>query len=154
MYAKVLKPTRKLEETLVGHERSEDNMRKYRLIRDTSRIESPGIHGVLLDDSDKEMCVTYERPWLSNKRDVSCIPNGVYKCSIHMSPSKGRVFKVHDVPNRSDILIHVGNTLKDTEGCILVGSYSYLNGCRKSVYAMGRLLIYLPDEFILEIKEK
>jgi hypothetical protein len=129
-------------------------LKTYTIIRDTSRIETPGIHGTLYDHKDEEMCVTYERPWLSNKRSVSCIPNGTYRATIHMSPTKGRCFKIHNVQDRTDILIHVGNTLKDTYGCILVGSYSYLNGCRKSVYAMGRLLIFMPDEFILNIKEK
>ena len=86
MYAKILSP-RCSEAIGADAEGVNDSRRVYTLIRDTSRIESPGIHGVLLDDSDKEMCVTYERPWLSNKRDVSCIPNGVYKCTIHMSPT-------------------------------------------------------------------
>jgi hypothetical protein len=31
------------------------------------------------------------------------------------------VYRVEDVPQRSDILIHAGNTHKDTHGCILLG---------------------------------
>ena len=32
-------------------------------------------------------------------------------------------FEVLDVPNRSGILFHMGNTVDDTKGCILVASY-------------------------------
>ena len=147
-------PSPRRSEAIGAPNDSAVELKTYTIIRDTSRIETPGIHGMLYDQENEEMCVTYERPWLSNKQSVSCIPNGTYRVTIHMSPSKGRCFKIHDVQGRTDILIHPGNTLKDTYGCILVGSYSYLNGCRKSVYAMGRLLIFMPDEFLLEIKEK
>ncbi len=30
-------------------------------------------------------------------------------------------YLLQDVPNRSSIMIHIGNTLSDTSGCILLG---------------------------------
>ena len=64
-----------------------------------------------------------ERPWRNNSRSISCIPLGSYVVKPHDSPSKGKCFKVVGVePDRDEILFHVGNTLKDTEGCLLVGS--------------------------------
>lgn len=125
-------------------------MKTYTIIRKNDPMLN-GTHGTFYDGA-KEMCVTFERPWLDNKKSLSCIPTGTYKCTIHISKTKGRCFKIHNVENRTHILIHPGNMLKDTEGCILVGSYSYIHGIRKSVYAMGRLLIFLPDKFNLEIK--
>lgn len=66
-------------------------------------------------------CLTLERPWVNNERHVSCIPAGRYRCRRVRSPTFGQTFEVCDVPNRSQVLFHAGNTLEDTHGCILVG---------------------------------
>lgn len=66
--------------------------------------------------------VTLELPWRDNKRGISCIPAGEYICRRVDSPRFGDTFEVCDVPGRSAILFHAGNSaLKDTRGCILVG---------------------------------
>lgn len=70
---------------------------------------------------DKPEFVTLEESWRDNERMVSCIPQGRYKIQLHRSPKFGVCYKVLDVPERSDILIHVGNTAADTTGCILLG---------------------------------
>lgn len=68
------------------------------------------------------ICHTLERPWLGNKRGVSCIPTGCYIGAIQPSPRfRANLPELLDVPGRSEILIHAGNTADDTEGCILVG---------------------------------
>lgn len=76
--------------------------------------------GVLLC-ANRPMFVTLEDLWRNNERMVSCIPVGTYKVKRHFSPKFGVCFKVEDVPGRSDILIHAGNTHNDTHGCILLG---------------------------------
>lgn len=78
------------------------------------------VFGVLLFDSVPRL-VTLELPWFANQHDISCIPDRKYKISRFKSPTHGEVFKVNDVPNRSDIEFHIGNSSKDTKGCILVG---------------------------------
>lgn len=65
---------------------------------------------------------TCEDDWENNARGVSCIPPGKYwlKRTVfvkHNLPT----FEVTDVPGRTRILIHAGNTEEDVEGCILVG---------------------------------
>lgn len=65
--------------------------------------------------------LTCERPWQGNQAGVSCIPVGRYRCRRVRSPKFGVTFEVCDVPGRSHILFHSGNTIEDTEGCILVG---------------------------------
>jgi hypothetical protein len=70
---------------------------------------------------DKPEFVTLEESWRDNERMVSCIPQGRYTIKLHRSPKFGLCYKVMDVPERSEILIHVGNTNEDTTGCILLG---------------------------------
>lgn len=80
-------------------------------------------HLTLWDGSEKLFdCVTLELAWKDNKRNVSCIPKGVYKVSPRHSETYKNHFILEDVPNRSTILIHQGNFYTNTEGCILVGS--------------------------------
>ena len=81
-----------------------------------------GTYGVLVIDN-MPFCLTFELPWKGNMQDISCIPEGVYLCRRTNSPSKGEVYEVLDVPGRTDILFHTGNTSDDTEGCILLGQY-------------------------------
>jgi hypothetical protein len=66
--------------------------------------------------------VTLELPWLDNKHNISCISPGRYDVIKIMSPTKGKCFMLLIVPGRNGILIHKGNSTKDTQGCILVGS--------------------------------
>lgn len=69
---------------------------------------------------------TLEDLWQNNHPRVSCVPAGTYPCIPHAweddSPAHiKRVWQVLNVPGREAILIHAGNTDKDTLGCILVG---------------------------------
>lgn len=51
-----------------------------------------------------------------------CILPGTYSIDLHYSPKFGKyMLTLCGVPGRSGILIHSGNTHKDTVGCILVG---------------------------------
>ena len=65
--------------------------------------------------------LTLERPWQDNEPNLSCIPPGRYRCGRVRSPKFGETFEVQNVPNRSHVLFHRGNTTDDTQGCILVG---------------------------------
>lgn len=69
---------------------------------------------------------TVERPWMFNKPKISCIPIGKYKFVPHGWESDAktkfrRVWRLLDVPGRSAILIHGGNTSQDVIGCLAVG---------------------------------
>lgn len=52
----------------------------------------------------------------------TCIPYGMYKVVVNMSPKFGRELpRLIDVPSFTGILIHRGNKPENTDGCILVG---------------------------------
>lgn len=91
---------------------------------DIIRIEESeaGTFGVLVVDGSA-FCVTLERPWLDNRQGVSSIPPGVYICRRVQSPSQGNTFEITGVPERSHILIHKGNFIGDSKGCVLIGQY-------------------------------
>lgn len=83
--------------------------------------------GTLVSDNKSiPKLYTLEDRWKNNLHQISCIPAGVYTCishgwngePVHMQ----KVWEVTNVPNRQAILIHAGNTHRDTLGCILVGT--------------------------------
>ena len=88
-----------------------------------------GTLGVLLVDK-MPIGVTGEQDWENNKRNVSCIPTGVYLCHKVITPRHGKTFEVQNVPGRSAILFHKGNLpLEHSQGCILVAEqFGYLDG--------------------------
>lgn len=82
---------------------------------------------------------TAERPWLNNAPNVSCIPTGEYRLALRRSGvverSTGGEFlegwEITNVPGRTFIMIHPGNTMHDLQGCVAVGdSLGYLGGNR------------------------
>lgn len=79
-----------------------------------------GTFGALVFDGHA-LCVTLEPPDLGNQSDISCIPEGRYRCEPVYSPHFGNTYAVTDVPNRTHILFHSGNLCRDTHGCILLG---------------------------------
>lgn len=75
-----------------------------------------------LRDGEVHICDTLEPPYRSK---YSYIREGVYRMSVTYSPKFHRKLPLlHDVPGRSGIRIHAGNTASDTHGCILVGKKS------------------------------
>lgn len=72
-------------------------------------------------------CFTLELPLesdgLQNVQGKTAIPAGAYDLTIDFSNRFSRLMPhVLDVPGRSGIRIHYGNSDVNTEGCLLVGS--------------------------------
>jgi len=105
-------------------------------------------------------CKTLELPWRDNQRRVSRIPNGIYPVIKHISPNFGKSLWIQDVPDRSEILIHVGNYNRDTLGCILVGKefididgdgHKDVTNSRKTINELYDIVV---DELAIEIIQK
>ena len=107
------------------------------IIRDTFTENST--IGELFINGER-FCDTLEKPWLNNQRNISCIPAGQYKVRLRLPRESATRDYLHllvqDVPNRDYILFHIGNTAKDTSGCILVGQGSEQDVVYNSQLAM------------------
>ena len=92
----------------------------------------------------EEFCDTLELPYRDNQRSISCIPAGEYKVRLRLARESATRNYLHllvqDVPNRTYILFHRGNTAKDTRGCILVGQGSQQDIVHNSTLAMDLLM--------------
>ena len=118
-------------------------------------------HGTIgvLRINTQVICCSLEPPDRDNKPDISCIPRGTYTARRVNSPKYGNTFEITQVPDRTHILFHPGNTVGDTRGCVLLGqSFGFLDGRRavlSSKLAFQRFLEQTRDvdEFQLEIVE-
>jgi hypothetical protein len=79
--------------------------------------------GVFINPSNGiPLMVSLELPYIGNQRNISSIPKGIYLCKYYESKKYKQAYEVLNVVGRSNILIHKGNKVSDTDGCILVGS--------------------------------
>ena len=66
---------------------------------------------------------TLECPWRENQIFTSCVPDGSYAVVAFDSADHPGCWVLTPVQDRNGILIHIGNTVEDTQGCILVGQF-------------------------------
>jgi hypothetical protein len=68
------------------------------------------------------ICYTLELPSLNNINEISSIPQGNYSAFLRYDHNDHWRIELMNVPgNRTHIQIHIGNTVNDSHGCILVG---------------------------------
>ncbi|WP_035250390.1 DUF5675 family protein [Desulfocurvus vexinensis] len=91
------------------------------------------------------LCVTLEPPDRLNERNTSCIPAQQYRCARTVSPRFGETFTVQDVPGRSQVIFHGGNTVADTQGCVLLGERFAPPGAARGVQDSKRALAAFLD---------
>jgi len=114
-----------------------------------------------------------EKPWRDNEPLISCIPEGVYKCTWEptstcvpdsyehhtwyvSSTDFERGLVGYDFGVRTRVAWHIGNTADDVTGCLAFGLRLGTVGgkwaVQRSADAMALLREKLPDEFDFEIK--
>lgn len=95
-----------------------------------------------LEDTDRGLDQTMSE-FEINRRKIygqTCIPSGEYKVVLNMSPRFKKILpRILDVKGFEGILMHSGNTVQDSSGCILLGNKSsdgVLINSRKAVNAL------------------
>ena len=89
-----------------------------------------GCFSELFIDGER-FCVTAERPWLNNEKNISCVPYGHYKLIPHNSPRFGECYILYapslgvtkfGPSQRTHCLFHVANLPSQLAGCVAPGS--------------------------------
>lgn len=112
----------------------------------------------------KYVCDTLEDAVREVKiKNRTAIPRGRYRVAMSVVSPKysqpkykwakkygGRLPRLLDVPGFEGILIHVGNTVNDTSGCILVGRNTIAGGLTGSIRAFEELM----DEYLVPARDR
>lgn len=86
-----------------------------------TRVEKEPTHTLgILEFGDNKVW-TLEPPWKDNTLNESCITPCTYTAIMRKSPRYGWKYCLYDTTPRSYILIHGGNLVRHTLGCILPG---------------------------------
>lgn len=138
-----------------------EEMIKLILSRQYKENETLGVFYVMDGYKQLYTCLCLELPWLNNEHNVSCIPEGTYDVIKYSDTKHKDCFWIQDVPDRTGILIHLGNFVDgkkiDSLGCQLpcmefmdIDGNGSLDGFRPDVAMLG-LNKYLPSKFKLTI---
>lgn len=120
--------------------------RKVFLFRDTHRQDVT--LGEMITDR-KNWYQILERPWINNQSNISCIPAGTYQCEFMTRSGSGKyrnVYWVRGIPGRSGILIHSGNVVDHTLGCLIIGERRGELAGKPAVLSSKTALRHLVDD--------
>ena len=129
------------------------------LLGDEGKLEGDeglkGAGGLLGDGGLRPFCDTLEPPRRNllnggkwdrrlKVKGMTAIPEGRYLMRFTYSPKFGRrLFQLMDVPLFDGIRIHSGNSVKDTQGCILVGNNTKVGRLENSRAVLFKLEMML-----------
>lgn len=120
-----------------------------------------------LEDTDRGL--TQDMPLSEIKENkikgVTAIPSGTYDITLNVVSPKyskrsqyksigGKLPRLLNVPGYEGVLIHIGNTAQDSEGCILVGQNSVVGKVLNSTATFNTLYEKLKaaeDKITIEI---
>ena len=76
----------------------------------------------------------------------TAIPEGTYKVEMRYSTKfKTQMPFVQNVPHFDGIMLHVGNSVRDSRGCILIGTRTYPSVLTHSREAVNRLILLMEE---------
>jgi len=125
-----------------------------RLVDKASIINATGTWGEVFNELGQKIAVSLERPFLNNKRSISCIPTGKSLWSKD-NTGKHQYWGIENVEDRDGIEIHVANYPDQLKGCITFGeNWAIMKGniaITNSKKTLDKLLEIYPDGFYLTI---
>ena len=151
---------------------SEKPVRIITLTREPEQTAIVGTKGCLKIQGQDHWFSTLELDWKDNQRDISCIPDGrTYKIIPRTFGDYFKAYKrrwghnhsieIADVPDRTNVLIHTGNDVGDTRGCVLIGNASYIaNGehhvsvSRNAYEVFYTMLDFSNFTYVLKVETK
>lgn len=111
-----------------------------------------------LEDTDRGLTQTMSLEDIKSKKvyGKTAIPKGTYFIDMNIVSPKfkdrewaksydGKLPRLLDVPGYEGVLIHVGNTVEDTSGCILVGMKYFDGKLSNSTTAFHSLMVKLTQ---------
>lgn len=121
--------------------------------KDTYTIGKLYIDNVYFCDTleDRDRGLTQDTPLNTIKKikipSQTAIPSGTYKVIVNRSPKfKRNLPRLLDVPGFDGILIHRGNTDKDTSGCIIIGENKTVGKVINSTAYETKIVKLLSEE--------
>jgi len=140
----------------IKDEEAEFNIKNCIILKRKIYKENSTIGNLIYEN--KKICDTLEDVYRENLtketkiKHKTAIPIGVYKIKLEYSEKfKDILIELINVPLFEEIKIHIGNTISDTSGCILVGDYHKtgtlinsriaLNKTKKTIYKKIKLEI-------------
>jgi hypothetical protein len=111
--------------------------------------------GYTLEDKVREVTGEPVSAW--KQAGNTAIPKGTYKVAITFSNRfKMNLPQLLDVPGFTGVRIHTGNSSKDTEGCILVGSAwdgksDWVGGSKTAFSPLLHMIETSKDEITIKI---
>lgn len=76
----------------------------------------------------------------------TAIPEGTYKVEMRYSTKfKTQMPFVQNVPHFDGIMLHVGNSVRDSRGCILIGTRTFPSVLTQSRKAVNRLILLMEE---------
>jgi len=125
-------------------------------IADTGK-QTLGFLWVFKDHKMVYGCRSLELPDKGNKKNISRIPDRLYKLKKRYTAKFGEHLHVLNVPNRTWILIHAANFYHELKGCIAVGKkWKDIDGDREfdmvdSRQTLAKIMSYINEDATLEI---
>lgn len=112
-----------------------------------------------LEDPDRGLnqCMSIDQINKTKVYGNTAIPTGSYSINMNIvspkfknrswaKPWNGKLPRLEDVPGYEGVLIHVGNTSKDTLGCILVGENKVKGQVINSTNTFNKLMKLLTKQ--------
>lgn len=109
----------------------------------------------LIRSSDSCGCIRFRDVFICDSLENPgyLIESGLYRLELSYSPKfRTNLYEVVGVPGRSRLLIHQGNYIKDSKGCILVGVANSNGTLSYSTLTLQRLMRVIKECQISSIK--